>query len=91
MFLNGSAGASAAAHRLGEGHAGDRSVEHPHPDQVERVEAHGVPDPDVRSEQLDKEQRQEIRRITLDSITKSNIFMDVAQIRRLRPTVPSRP
>ena len=42
-----------AAHRLGESHAGDGSVEHTHPDHMQRVEAHRVPHTHVRSQQLD--------------------------------------
>lgn len=40
------------SYRFGEGHAGDRPVEHPGPDDVQRVEAHRVPDADVRSQKL---------------------------------------
>lgn len=41
------------AHRLGESHAADGSVEHTHPDHMQRVEAHRVPHAHVRSQQLD--------------------------------------
>lgn len=40
------------SYRLGEGHAGDRPVKHSRPDDVQRVEAHRVPNADVRSQQL---------------------------------------
>lgn len=39
-------------YRFGEGHTGDRAVEHARPDDVQRVEAHRVPDADVRSQKL---------------------------------------
>lgn len=42
-------------HRLGESHAGDRSVEHSHPDHMQRVEAHRVPNTNVRSQQLHRQ------------------------------------
>lgn len=41
-----------AAYRLGESHTGDRSVEHSHPDHMERVEAHRVPNTNMRGQQL---------------------------------------
>lgn len=40
------------SYRFGEGHAGDRAVEHPGADDVQRVEAHRVPDAHVRSQEL---------------------------------------
>lgn len=43
------------AHRLRESHAGDCSVKHPHPDYMERVEAHRVPHTHMRGEQLSRQ------------------------------------
>lgn len=47
-----------SAYRLGESHTGDRSVKYPHPDHMERVEAHRVPNTNVRSEQLNRQVRE---------------------------------
>lgn len=41
-----------SSYRLGESHACDRSVKHSHPDNVKRVEGHGVPDANMRREGL---------------------------------------
>lgn len=43
---------SRSSYRLGESHACDRSVKHSHPDNVERVEGHGVPNANMRRERL---------------------------------------
>lgn len=47
-----------SAYRLGESHTGDRPVKYSHPDHMERVEAHGVPNTNVRSEQLNRQVRE---------------------------------
>lgn len=41
-----------SSYRLGESHTRDRSVKHSHPDNVKRVEGHGVPNANVRRKRL---------------------------------------
>lgn len=43
-----------AAHRLGESDTGHSSVKHSHPDHMECVETHRIPNTDVRGKQLKK-------------------------------------
>lgn len=46
---------SESAYRLGERHTGDGSVEDSHPNDMESVEAHGVPHTNMGGQQLSRQ------------------------------------